>query len=252
MPLYDREQARKGGFAQVREALQSFEGDVVRAEDGEWGGQRFDNDGNPLPKREYFEVECINNVPLEVTEELTMDITESFSFRVNMSEWDGSFWVDEFLASADKVKILLPDGLIGKRVVWKKVIKTWDIKGEVITYANFIIAEVKKAQGPAPRVVPKTAQAPATIAAPAKVEVPAEEAEVEASTPAVDPMEVAMELAVGKTEAQFRMAIGLNPAFAGSPLLSLAKSGAITQSLVNDGKLTLVKEGNKEVYQKVE
>jgi hypothetical protein len=34
-------------------------------------------------------------------------------------------------------------------------------------------------------------------------------------------------------------------------LLPLAKAGAITQALVNEGKLNRVKEGNKEVYHKV-
>jgi len=121
MPLYNKADAKKGGFAQTRDALQSFEGLVVRAEDGKWGGKLVDEDtGKPLPPREFFEIECTEVVPLEVSEELSMDISDSFSFRVNMSEYEGSFWVDEFLASADRAGILLPDGLVNKRISFKK------------------------------------------------------------------------------------------------------------------------------------
>ena len=224
--MYDRSKAKKGGFAQVREALQSFEGLVVRAEDGEWGGRGVDDEGKTLPPKSFFEVESTEVVPLEVTEELSMDISDSFSFRVNMSEWEGSFWVDEFLVSADKAKILLPDGLKGKRITWKKVKKTWNIDGVDRSYSNFIIDKVKaEGASPAPKVVKPGGG------------VAAEEA-TGLDTP--DPMAAALKLAVGKTEAQFRMAVTLDPAFAASPLLPMAKAGVVTQALVNEGRLVLV------------
>ncbi|MGW8177265.1 MAG: hypothetical protein ACWGQW_00490, partial [bacterium] len=67
-----------------------------------------------------------------------------------------------------------------------------------------------------------------------------------------DPMEVAADVADGKTDNQFKTAIAMHPVFTNSPFLSLAKSGALTQTLINEGKLQLVTEGNKSVYRKVE
>ncbi len=234
MPVYRKQDARKGGWAQVREALQSFEGDVIRVEEGKWGGKLVDEEGNPLPPKEFFEIETVNNVPLEVIEDLTMDIADRFSFRVNMSEWDGSFWVDEFLASAEKFGILLPDGLKGKKIVFKKVTKHWEIDGIPRSYTNYVIAEVMS-PGVAPKIITKSISTP--------IEETVENAD--------DPMALALELAVGKTEAQFRSAIAFHPQFVGSPLLPLAKAGAITAALVKDGKLVEVREGSVKVYRKV-
>lgn len=250
MPLYNKEEAKKGGFAQVRDALQSFEGLVSSVDEGQWGGKLIDDDGNPLPPKEFFEVESLENIPLEVTEELSMDISERFTFRVNMSEWEGSFWVDEFLVAADKVGVLLPQGIVGKRVVWEKVTKTWDIGGVTRTYINFIIKEVK-AQTPTrvpPKVTAKVAKAPATVAV-VPEEVTPSEAEFGSEEEKFDPMVASQLLAVGKTEQQFRTAIVLDPRFEGNPLLQLAKAGGVTQALVNDGKLQLVMDGDKAVYQ---
>lgn len=233
MPLTDRSQAKESGFAQVRAALQKFEGTVASAEWGQWGGNLVDEEGNKIPPREFLEITNVDVEVLEVTEELVMPI-EEWNFRVNVSEYKGSFWVEEFLASADKVKVLIPDDLVGKRVVWKKV--TLVARDPKYNSTNFIIESIKGEVKAAPKVV-KKAVSPVEV-----VEAEAEEAPTEGN----DPMEVAFELAVGKTEQQFRTAISLDPRFANSPLLPMAKAGVITQSLVNDGKLVLV--NNK--YQK--
>lgn len=236
-PLTDRKQAKESGFAQVREALQSFEGDVVSAEFGQWGGTLIDEDGNPIPPKEFLEVSCVNVKVLTVSEELAMPIDE-WSFRVNCSDFKGSFWVEDFLESADKAKLLIPDDLTGKRIVFVKVSRTWDIRGKDVTYTNFVIGSIKGAAGATPQVV---APAPSK-GAPAVVPV-AQPAEA-------DPMEIALDLAVDKTETQFRSAISLHPSFVNSPLLPLAKAGAITKSLVEQGKLVEVTEGNKTIYKK--
>ena len=221
MPLTRREDAKESGFAQVREALQSFEGDVVAAEFGQWGGTLVDPDtGKPIPPREFLEVHCVNVKVLTVTEELAMAIDE-WNFRVNCSDFIGSFWVEKFLESADRAKLLIPDDLVGKRVTWTKVtLEAVDGKGvrkPKFDATNFIIDKIGAV---------KETTAPQVVASPAQPVEPPE-----------DPMEVALELAVGKTEAQFRSAISLHPSFVGSQLLPLAKAGAITQALVKEGKL---------------
>ena len=246
MPLTDRSQAKESGFAQVREALQKFEGTVASAEWGQWGGKLFDDDGKPIPPKEFLEIVNVDVQVLEVTEELSMPIDE-WTFRVNCSEFNGSFWVDKFLEATDKFKLLVPEDLISKRIVWEKATMTFNIKGKEVTQSNFIIVGVKSqvVTKPAPAVVPK-----ATIAPQPDTEgeaVVAEEAPV-----ANDPMEAACNLAIGKTEAMFRSAISLDPAFQGSPLVPLGKAGAITQALVNEGRLVLVQEGNKQVYKRPE
>lgn len=231
MPITDRSQLKAGGFAQVRAALLKFEGDVTRAEFDQWGGKLLDEDGNPLPPREFLEVECTNNTVLEVSEDLSMDIEERFSFRVNCATATGSPW-DIFLESADKAKLLVPDDFVGKRIIWKKV----EVPGSEPKYTTniFVIDKVKTATvvKSAPKVVAKAAPAPVK-------EVAAEEEEVETTSGTIDPMQAAMVLAVGKTEQQFRTAIGLDPTFQNSPLLPMAKAGVITQALVNEGKLVL-------------
>jgi len=247
MPITKREEARESGFAQVREAMLSFEGTVVTPDNpddwfGQWGGTLIDEDtGKPVPPKEYLEVKCVDVAVLEVSEELAMNIDE-WNFRVNCSDFKGSFWVEDFLASADKAKLLIPDDLGGKRIVFKKATRTWDIKGKPVSYSNYVIGSVKVAPKAAPRVVSAT---------PVVTEEVAEEV-AEQSGGAVDPMEIALELAVGKTETQFRSAVSLHPQFVNSPLLPLAKAGAITQALVKDGKLIEVQEGNKVIYQKPE
>ena len=97
------------------------------------------------------------------------------------------------------------------------------------------------ASKPAPKVIAK----PTTTKSTSPVEAPVM-AEVIDDT---DPLAAALKVALGKTEAQFRTAIAIDPAFAGSPLISLARAGMVTQALVNEGKLVLVKQGSKEVYQ---
>ena len=249
-PITNRSEAKEGGFAQVREALFSFEGDVVaqdargnKTEFGMWGGKLLGDTGKPVPPKEYLQVVCANVVPLEVTEELSMDISEGWSFRVNCSKYKGSFWVDAFLASADKSKVVIPEGLIGKRITFKRF--TLEARDPKYNSTNFIIEKVSKAATAAPKIITK---ATVPVVQTKVEEVPAEVIEEVSSG---DPMEIALGLAVGKTEQQFRSAVALHPKFINSPLLSLAKAGAITQTLVNEGKLMLVMQGNKQVYQKV-
>ncbi len=62
-------------------------------------------------------------------------------------------------------------------------------------------------------------------------------------------MELMIALAIGRTDAQFKSAIGLDPAFVNSPYLPLAKSGAIMATLLAQGKVKLVTDVNgKQVY----
>ena len=220
MPITNKSQAKEGGFAQVRAALQKFEGDVTNATFDKWGGTRTDSAGNPLPQKEFMEISCENVEVLEVTEELSMPITE-WNFRVNCSEYKGSFWVDMFLESADKFKLQIPDGLIGKRIVFEK--QTLEANDPAYNSTKFVIVGVKGAKSPKVIKGAKKAEEPEEV-----------------SGETTDPMEVAKALAVGKTEAQFKTAVALHPVFTNSPLLSLAKAGMLTQALVNEGKLVLV------------
>lgn len=236
MPLLKKEEAKESGFAQIRAAMIAFTGDVTNAEFGQWGGVLYDDKGNAKPPREFLEVTCVNVEVNEVTEELAF-VPEEWNFRVNCSDYKDTFWIEKFLDSVDANKILLPDGLVGKRIAWKQV--TQEARDPKYNSTNFIIDKVVGNAGPAPVVTP--ASVPALTVAPATPE----------EAP-VDLMQVACDLAVGKTELQFRSAIGLDPQFVGSPILALAKAGAITQALVTDKKLVVVMEGNKSVYKKPE
>lgn len=253
-PLTDRSQAKEGGYAQAREAMQKFAGDVTKAEWGQWGGKLVDDDGKPVPPKEFLEVQCENVEVLESVEEISVP-TDTWNFRVNTSDFKGSFWVERFLESADRHELLIPDGMIGKRITFQKV--TLEAKqrdgtpNPKFNSTNYVIAGVgesvavvaiPKAQATVKKATPVT---PKPVAVPAEV-TPAQAAQAEVA----DPMEPIIALAVGKTEAQFRTAIGLDSAFAGSPLLPLAKSGLVTQSLVNEGRLVVVALGNKQVYSK--
>lgn len=227
MPITDRSQAKEGGFGQVRAALQKFEGTVQSAEFDEWGGQLVDPDtGQQLPKKEFLEIQCSDVEVLEVTEELSMDVSD-YSFRVNCSDYKGSFWVDMFLESADRFKIQIPDGLVGKRLVFEK--KTLEANDPKYNSTNYVIAGV---QGkPAPKVAKKTQ------------EEPAEEVMIPGSSEDIDYMELLKEIAVGKTDSQLKTAVALHPTFSGSPLLPLAKSGTLVQALLGEGKLVLDENG---------
>jgi len=235
MPVYRKEDAKTGGFQQVREALVAFEGDVVKVESGQWGGQLVDNEGKPVAPREFFEIETTNNVPLKVTEDLSMDIAERFSFRVNMSDYEGSFWVDEFLTSADKNKILLPDGLTGKRVTFKKITKeAFDREGNPTPRFNVTNFIIDKVAVKIDKVAVKKAVITKTVISPPSIP------EQEEGIVEDDPMALVCDLAVGKTEQQLRSAAGLHPKLIGSQILPLIKTGLATTALVADGKLILV------------
>lgn len=232
MPLTDRSKAKEGGWAQVRAAMLKFSGDVVSAEWGQWGGQLIDeNTGKPLPPKEFLEINCENVEVLEVTEELSMEVTE-FGFRVNCSDYKGSFWIERFLESTDKFKLLVPDDLAGKRMTFEK--QTLVAEDPKYNSTNFVIVGVDGASKKTTPKIRKATQEPTEVSGESE------------QTSGADPMEVACELAVGKTEAQFKTAIALHPVFVGNPLLNLAKAGMLTKALVDDGKLVEV-DG---IYQK--
>jgi len=246
MPVYKKEEAKSGGFQQVREAIQVFEGDVVKVEEGQWGGQLVDDQGKSKPPKEYFEIETTNNVVTEATEDLSMDISERFSFRINMSEYLGSFWVDAFLESADRNKVLLPDGLKGNRVTFRKM--TLEGSEPKFNVTNFVIDKVIKKAATAPKIVAKPAIAKPVVIAPKVVQPSVAGAEA-GTTVEDDPMELALILAIGKTEQQFRSAAGLHPKLIGSQLLPLIKTGLASQALMVEGKMVLGEDGK---YQRVE
>jgi len=230
-PIVHREEAKEAGWGQVRQALVKFEGTVVGAEFGQWGGKLFDDNGKPRPPKEFLEVKNVDVKVLEVSEELAMDIEgQDFEFRVNTSDFKGSFWVEKFLASADEYKLLIPDDLVGKRITWVKALQ--ESRDPKFNVTNYIIAGVRAVEDGDKAVVGS-----GTTATPAKVET-------------VDPMVIATELAIGKTETQFRSAISLHPAFVGSPILTMAKAGMVTAALVKDGKLVEVTADGKTTYAK--
>jgi hypothetical protein len=230
MAITKRSEAKEGGFAQVRAALISFKGKVKTATFDKWGG---------TPVKEYFEVVSTGNTVLKAKEELGMDISNEWSFRINTSDYKGSFWVEKFLESADKAKVLIPEGIVDKLVTWEQVTleafaKDGTRKPEFDS-TNFVIVAVEDATG-----TPGTVAVPATVTTPPAV-----------APSAFDPMAFCLNLAAGKTEQQFRSAASLAPELAGSPFLSMVKAGLVTDSLVKEGKLVKVKDGTKETYKKV-
>lgn len=220
MPLTDRTQAKEAGFAQVREVLQKFKGLVTDVQFGTWGGNLIDpKTHKPVPPKEFMEVTSTGNVVLESTEPLSMDITEKYTFRVNCSDFKGSFWVEMFLASADAHKVLIPGGLKNKMITWEKA--TLENENPEYNKTDWVIAEV--------------ADAPAGNTTPAP------------SAAAPDPKALIADLAVGKTDAELQAAIDTAPGLMGSNVLPLAKSGMLTQALIKEGKLVLAGDGK---YQK--
>lgn len=211
MPITDRTQAKDAGFAQVREVLQKFKGDVIDVQWGQWGGQLVDDKGRKKKARDFMEIISINNEVLESTEPLSMDITEKYTFRVNTSDYKGSFWIDLFLASADKLKILIPDGLKNKCVTWEKM--TLENEKPEFNKTDWVIAGIEDIKAGAAK--------PATSAN-------------------VDPMTLIVGLAIGKTDAELQAAIDTSPELAGSQVLPLAKSGMLTQALIKEKRIVLV------------
>lgn len=225
MPITDRSQAIEGGFAQVREALVKFKAKVTDYEWGKWGGELVDEaTGKAKPPREFLEINCVDIEVLEYTEELSMDISEKYNFRMNCSDYRGSFWVEKFLESADRFKVLIPDGLVGKIVTWEKVtLEAFDKKGNPTPKydaTNYVIAGVEEAGAP-------------------KLKTETSKAESVAPTLA-DPVALVHNLAIGKTEAELKSAIETHPALEGSLVHPMAKAGVLTQSLIGEGKLALV------------
>lgn len=243
MPVFRTEDAQPAGWKQTREATVAFEGDVIGTVIDSWGGTALGDDGRPLPPSEYFEIKCANTHILEVSEPLEMDVEgKEFSFRLNTNPSENSFWVSMFIESAERNGILLPDGLAGKRIEFRKKTMEWNLKdGGSRSKTDFVIERVI---GQATPIQVTPAPQGATVATPPPL----------ATSPAPDNGDVmvtVMELADGKTEAQFVSAASLHPFFQDSPFLALAKAGALTSTLVKEGKLTLVEQGGSQVYKKV-
>ena len=304
MVVYNSKDAVEGGWQQVRSAMTKFACIVVGIEEGTWGGKLVDDDGERITPRQYLEFKCINLQPMEVTEPLTMDVAgKEYSFRINTSDAKNSFWIQKFVASAERLGLLLPEGIINQQVVFGKETmfgkneKTGEMQPKYDS-TNFVIisvAPVGVAAAPAmvappapplavavpmtvapvappipvaalpvavappitppiavappiPVVLPVAVIPPAPIPAPVAPVVPivatTQQEVVNAALP--NPMEIALTLAVGKTEAQFRVAAESHPSFVGSPLLAMAKGGLLTNSLVTDGKIVLDAAG---IYQ---
>jgi hypothetical protein len=226
--IIDRNQAKDGGgFAQVREALTSFRMVITAAEFGEYSGGVGD-DGKPLPPKEYLDIKGIDVEVLETTEELDMDISAEYSIRINCSPYKGSFWIEKFLESTDKFKILVPDGLVGKKITFKKeTLKAFDKKGNPkpkFDSTSYVISAVDEAS--------KTEAVPAPAAA-------------------IDYNLLAIELANGKTDQQFKAALVMHPAFVSNPtMLNLARSGALLAALVSEKKLVATEVNGMTVYSK--
>lgn len=211
-PITDRSQAVEPGFAQVREALVKFRGKVVDYEWGKWGGQLVDPDtGIAKEPREFFDINCVDVEVLETKEELNMDISQKYNFRINCSKYKGSFWIDQFLASADEHKVLIPDGLVGKVITWLKV--TQEADDPKYNATGFIIADVGDAS-PTP-----TSEEPVSTKL---------------------PIDILYDLAVGKTEKELESAIETHPELVKSPMFPMVKSGIFLKSLLGEGRLVLV------------
>ena len=224
MPITKREDAKEGGFAQVREALQKFKGLCTDAVFDMWGGQLVDDQGRPRQPREFLELSFTDVEVLEATEELAMDISEQWTIRENCSDYKGSFWVEMFLASADKFKILVPDGLKGKILTMEKqTLEAFDKDGNPkpeYNATNYVIVGVEEVGTKAAKTT-----APKPVA----------------TTPVQgDPMDIVETLAIGKTEAELTAALNASPELATHPMGALAKAGMITQALVNANRLALV------------
>ncbi len=177
--------------------------------------------------REFLEIKSVDNIPVEVTEPLDMDIGQEFNFRINASESSTSFYIADFLEACDKLKLLVPDGLVGRRLRWVKVRR--EAKKVEFSTENYVPSAVLGEHDTKPYFDSVYGKAEPV------------------ATEAPDLLGEMLALAVGKTEKQFRTAVTLNPKLVGSPLLALAKMGAITQSFITGGQLTL----DGEVYRKV-
>ena len=212
MPITKREDAKEGGFAQVREALQRFKGLCTGATFDMWGGQLVNADGKKVQPREYLELSFTGTEVLEATEELNMDISEEWSIRINCSDFKNSFWVDMFLASADKFKLLVPNDLKNKILTMEK--QTLEANDPQYNSTSWVIigVEAGNTATPAPKAEP--------------------------AVQATDPTNAILELAVGKTEEELKAAI--SETLKGHPMLPIAEAGLLTQALVNGGKLVLV------------
>mgnify|MGYP003145334524 CR=1 FL=1 len=251
-PITNKADAKKNGWAQTREAVTEFKGLVTSAGFDQWGGVLFDDNGNPKPPREFLEVKTTDNIVIAATEDPSMDITSEYNFRANCSDFEGSWWVEDFLDASGKLNILIPEGLQGKVVTFRKVLRE-AINGKGVHNAQFDVrnyvpvaiedAPVVAAAPPAPAAapVPVPAAPPAEPPAPPVPVVAPVEADAQSAAPATgdDLLDIALGLAIGNTDAAFKNAAGLHPKLVNSPLLPLIKAGAVIQTFVKEGKIVV-------------
>jgi len=217
-PIYNMEEAVESGWAQVRSALVEFEGTVVDVVEDSYA-PRKDKDGTVIPGKEFLEVKNIDVKVLEVSEDLSMDIDgQDFSFRVNCSKAKNSFWVEKFLASAAELNILLPDGILNKRVTWRKV--TQEANNPVYNYTSFVPVGVRDPE----ELGEETPKAPVNL------------------------MEAAADLAVGKTRQQFLSAVSLNRTFNGTEVKDMLEAGTLIDYLISEGLLDTTESKGKTVF----
>lgn len=206
--IYNAENAVEMDYKVIRDNLTSFEATVIGLEEGEWGGTEIDEEGNVKPPKMFVEFIC-DDVKL-VSSNVPVELPSTYKFRINPSQYKNSFWVGAFLKSATANNISLPDGIIGKRVVFTKVPFG---EGKYVS-TNFIIEKVIDGNAPSTDV---------------------------------DPEEL-INLAVGKTEAQFRQAAQLNTKWSGNTaLITNIKLGKTTADYVASGVLVVGDDG---VYQR--
>lgn len=233
MPITRSDEAKEGGFTQVREALQSLEMDVVAADYGDWGDSQKYGKG----PQEFLSLDGENVVVLESTEELSMDISQEYNLRINCSDYKGSFWVEHFIPSCEAHKLILPDSrigdpgnLIGKRLAFKKVAMEYQTKDGGGVKNDYVVVGVKEIK-----------KGTSKVDAPAPTEASTEE----------ELAGVVIDLADGKTAAQFKSAASLNTSLRGSPLLPMIQSGELVQGLIDDGLLVVEEVNGRTVYKKV-
>ena len=201
--LTNRKDAKSSGLAGVRQAIEVIEGDVVDETEGVWEKSQY-GEGQT-----YVQIDMENCIVKEGLEPIEL-FDDRFSFRINTSDYKGSFWEEEFLKSCDDSKVLAND-LVGKRIRFKKVTHTWEWRdGTIRTKRDFVIDTIL--------VTDKK-----------------EKEEVGD--------DYCLRLATGRSVNAFKVACSADPLLRRSPeLLETIKTGIWLQSMIKAGKLA-VKDG---------
>lgn len=204
-PVTRTQDAKETDFSAVRNALERFEATVLSVEPGKWMESRFKKE-----PQEYYDFTVQDVKVIKATSDVV--VPEPFNWRQNCATSKNSFWVSVFLTKFEELKppLVFPDDLIGKRVMFEKMFKSYERKGsETMTSSGFVVVDVKPADK-APEVNP---------------------ADLEA---------LALRKLEGKTLVGFQMNASLDPLLSGTSLIIDIKSGAFTDKLLKEGKYTLV------------